>query len=88
MRFILTLFLIYIFWQIFKVVFRLAFRYWLRKNGGQFYYHSSGPGGYSGQSYRGNPGEIHVDTPYQSGTKKSRKTDHQVGEYIEFEEVK
>lgn len=89
MRFIITLLSIYLIWQVVKFLFKIAFRYWLRKNGNRFFYYSSsnGPNPFRGHQ-QGKEGDIRVENPetFSSGSKK--QSDRNLGEYVDFEEVK
>jgi len=86
MRFLSYLLFIYLIWQVVKFVFKIAFRYWLKKNGGKGFYYS---GGFGGQASQRPEGEIRVESfgqtksqgPIKPGTKD-------LGEYVDYEEVK
>ena len=89
MRFITTLLLIYLIWQVVKWVFRIAFRYWIRKNAGKAFYYSSagGFGGYQPPPQGRPEGEIRIDSVPQPKTKGS-PGQQDLGEYVDFEEVR
>lgn len=87
MRFITTLLIIYLIWQVVKIVFRFALRYWIRKNAGKAFYYSSGFGGYPPPSQNRPEGEIRIDSVPQ-GKPKGHPDSKDLGEYVDYEEVR
>jgi hypothetical protein len=88
MRFIITLLCIYLIWQVVKFLFKIAFRYWLMKNGGKAFFYSGrfGPDAYGYEKRK--EGEIRVENPENSRPKTDKKSSQNLGEYVDFEEVK
>jgi hypothetical protein len=89
MRFILTVLTIYLIWQVVKFLFKIAFRYWLKKNAGKTFFYSGGFG--SGRSYgydSRKEGEIRVETTENHKTESGKNPNRNLGEYVDFEEVK
>jgi hypothetical protein len=82
MRFLTTLFIIYLSWQVLKFVFKLLFRYWLKKNQGKAFHYS---GHFGNQTKAEQEGEIKVHTFTQP---KDKKNLDDVGEYVDYEEIK
>jgi hypothetical protein len=87
MRFISTLLIIYLIWQVVKFVFKIAFRYWLKKNGGKAFYYSGGFGQPGAREPRPE-GEIRVDTFGPSKSSNPSPGTKDLGEYVDYEEVK
>jgi hypothetical protein len=87
MRFISTLLIIYLIWQVIKFVFKLWLRYWIKKNAGKGFQYSAGFGG-AGQQAPRPEGEIRVDTFSQPKTQQSKPSIEDLGEYVDYEEVK
>jgi hypothetical protein len=91
MRFLLTLLTLYFIWLVVKFLFKLAFRYWLKKNAGKAFFYSGGFGGQNPFSHAQNPygpgSEIRVENPGTS-SKSKKKSQEQLGEYVDFEELK
>lgn len=89
MRFLAWIFFIYAFWQLFKLVFRFALRYWIKKNAGKTFQWSSSYG-YGGPQAGRPEGDIRVEpNGGQTDARRSRSTDtRNLGEYVDFEEVK
>jgi hypothetical protein len=87
MRFISTLIIIYLIWQVFKFVFKIVFRYWLKKNVGKAFQYSAGFGGNGYQQPRPE-GDIKVDSFGNAQSKQSGKSSKDLGEYVDYEEVK
>lgn len=85
MRFIGTIILIYFIWQFLKIVFGWALRYWIRKNGGRFFYYSNFPGGSERPDQR-SEGEIRIDNV--GGRPQQTKKPSEEGDYVDYEEVK
>jgi hypothetical protein len=88
MRFILTLLTIYFIWQVVKFLFKIGLRYWLKKNGAKAFYYSGGFGQNPFQDQNRKEGEVRVETPASSNQKSDKKTTQNLGEYVDFEEVK
>lgn len=88
LRFIFWLFFFYAIWQLVKLVFKVLLRYWLRKNGSKVFYWASG--GQGSQPPPRPEGEIRVDSfgPGRSGKGGPGKDSRDLGEYVDFEEVK
>jgi len=87
MRFISTLIIIYLIWQVVKFVFKIAFAYWLKKNGGKAFYYSGGFGGNRPPTDR-QEGEIRVESTGSQTKKSSGASPKDLGEYVDYEEVK
>ena len=87
MRFIYIILIIYLIWQVVKFVFKIWFRFWIKKNGGKGFQYSAGFGGQGNQESR-KEGEIRVDTFGKTKPEKSAPTTKDLGEYVDYEEVK
>ncbi len=87
MRFISTLIIFYLIWQVVKFIFKIAFRYWLKKNAGKTFQYSGGFGGGGFQQPRPE-GDIKVESFGNPQAKPPGKTTKDLGEYVDYEEVK
>ena len=87
MRFISTLIIIYLIWQVVKFIFKIALRYWIKKNAGKAFQYSAGFGGNSQRQTRPE-GDIKVDSFGNSQSKSTGKSSGDLGEYVDYEEVK
>jgi len=87
MRFISTIIIIYLIWQVVKFIFKIAFRYWIKKNAGKAFQYSAGFGG-NGQKQSRPEGDIKVESFGNAHSKSSRKNSKDLGEYVDYEEVK
>ena len=76
----------FLIWQVIKWATKLYLRYWVKKNGGRAFYYST----FSGQSaHNQRPvGDIKVEQTGSGNTSRSRGSTEQLGEYVDFEEVK
>ena len=86
MRFITTLILIYLCWQLFKWLAKIAIRYWVVKNGGKPFVYTSGFG--QAANPRQPTGDVKVDSFGQNNRKPAGSSTAGLGEYVDFEEVK
>jgi len=87
MRFISTLIIIYLIWQVVKFIFKIALRYWIKKNAGKGFQYSGGFGGNAHQPPRPE-GEIKVDSFGSTQNKSNGKSSKDLGEYVDYEDVK
>jgi len=87
MRFFSTLIIIYLIWQVVKFIFKIAIRYYIKKNGGKTFRYSGGFGGNPQQNAKPE-GEISVKSFGNQGRKAEGSTLKDLGEYVDFEEVK
>ena len=83
MGFIRTLLIIFLVWQAFKWIVKLYLRYLVKKNGGTGFFYTSQSTG----NQRPN-GDIKVDSFGQPTPDRSKANLDQVGDYVDFEEVK
>lgn len=87
MRFISTLIIIYSIWLLIKWLAKLAIRYWIVKNGGKGFQYTSGFGGQRTQTQY-QDGEIKVESFGSKSQKSESNSSSQLGEYVDYEEVK
>ena len=84
MRFISTLIIFYLIWQVVKFIIKIAFRYWLKKNAGKAFQFTNS----TGYQQPRPEGEIKVDSFENRQAKPQTKNKSDLGEYVDYEEIK
>ena len=87
MGFFRTLLIIYLVWQAFKWIAKLYLRYLVKKNGGKGFFYSSQTSS-QGSGYQRSKGDVKVDSFGRPAPERNKANLDQVGDYVDFEEVK
>lgn len=87
MGFIRTLLIIFLVWQVFKWAAKWYLRYLVKKNGGKGFFYTSQSYGQP-QGNQRSTGDIKVESFARPAADRSKANLDQVGDYVDFEEVK